>query len=55
METKGDGPEITTTTAPTAKSPLDTKTTAIKEMIAEARDTETTEKRTTKSSLQENP
>jgi hypothetical protein len=55
MEIKGHGPEITTTTAPTAKSPLDTKTTAIKEMIAEARDIEATEKRTIKSFLQENP
>jgi hypothetical protein len=55
METKGDGPEITTTTAPTAKSPPDTKTTTIKETIAEARDIEATEKKTTKSFLQENP
>jgi hypothetical protein len=54
METKGDSPEITTTMAPTAKSPLDTKTTAIKEIIAEAWDIEAMKKRTTKSSLQEN-
>jgi hypothetical protein len=49
MEVKGDGPEIMTTTAPIAKSPQDTKTTAIKEVIAEARDIEATGKRTTKS------
>jgi hypothetical protein len=55
MEVKGDGPEIMTTTAPIAKSPQDTKTTAIKEVIAEARDIEATEKRTTKSFPQENP
>jgi hypothetical protein len=55
MEIKGDGPEIMTTTAPTAKSPLDTKTTAIKEVITEARDIEAMEKRTIKSFLQENP
>jgi hypothetical protein len=51
MEVKGDDPEITTPTAPIAKSPQDTKTTAIKEVIAEARDIETTEMRTIKSSL----
>jgi hypothetical protein len=55
MEIKGDGPEITTTMAPIAKSPLDTKTTAIKEVIAEARDIEAMEKRSIKSFLQENP
>jgi hypothetical protein len=33
-EVKGDGPEITTTMALIAKSPQDTKTTAIKEVIA---------------------
>jgi hypothetical protein len=49
MEVKGDGPKITTTTAPIAKSPQDTKTTAIKKVIAEAQDIEATEKRTTKS------
>jgi hypothetical protein len=49
MEVKGDGPKITTTMAPTAKSPQDTKTTAIKEVIAETRDIEAMEKRTTKS------
>jgi hypothetical protein len=48
-EVKGDGPEITTTTAPIAKSLQDTKTTAIKEVIAEARDIEVTERRTIKS------
>jgi hypothetical protein len=52
IEIKGDDPEIMTTTAPTAKSPLDTKTTAIKEVIAEAQDIEATEKRTIKSFLQ---
>jgi hypothetical protein len=55
MEVKGDDPEITTPTAPIAKSPQDTKTTTIKEVIAEARDIEATERRTIKSSLQENP
>jgi hypothetical protein len=55
MEIKGDDPEITTITAPTAKPPLDTKTTAIKEVIAEAWDIEATEKKTIKSFLQENP
>jgi hypothetical protein len=55
MEIKGDDPEIMTTTAPTAKSLLDTKTTAIKEVITEAWDIEATEKRTIKSFLQENP
>jgi hypothetical protein len=55
MEVKGDDPETTTPTAHTAKSPQDIKTIAIKEMIAEARDIEATERRTTRSSLQENP
>jgi hypothetical protein len=55
MEVKGDGPEITTTTAPIAKSPQDTKTTAIKEVIAEAQDIEATERRTIKSFPRENP
>jgi hypothetical protein len=55
MEIKGDGPEITTTTAPIAKSPQDTKTTAIKEVIAEARDIKATEERNIKSFPQENP
>jgi hypothetical protein len=41
--------------AHTAKSPQDIKTTTIKEMIAEARDIEATERRTTRSFLQENP
>jgi hypothetical protein len=54
MEVKGDGPEITTTTAPIAKSPQDTKTTAIKKLIAEARDIKATEKRTIKSFPREN-
>jgi hypothetical protein len=49
MEIKGDGPEITTTMALIAKSPQDTKTTAIKEVIVEARDIKATEKRTIKS------
>jgi hypothetical protein len=44
MEIKGDGPETTTTTAPITKSPQDTKTTAIKEVIVEARDIEATER-----------
>jgi hypothetical protein len=55
IEIKGDGPEIMTTMAPTAKSPLDTKTTAIKEVIAKAQDIEATEKRIIKSFPQENP
>jgi hypothetical protein len=55
MKVKGDDPEITTPTAPIAKSPQDTKTTAIKKVIAEAWDIEATERRTIKSSLQENP
>jgi hypothetical protein len=55
MEVKGGGPEITTTTAPIAKSPQDIKTTAIKEVIAEARDIEATERRTIKSFPRENP
>jgi hypothetical protein len=54
MEVKGDGPEITRTMAPIAKLPQDTKTTAIKEVIAEARDIEATGKRTTKSFPREN-
>jgi hypothetical protein len=54
MEIKGDDLEIMTTTAPTAKSPLDTKTTVIKEVTAEAQDMKATEKRTIKSFLQEN-
>jgi hypothetical protein len=55
MEVKGDGPEITITTAHIAKSPQDTKTTATKEAIEEVQDIEATEKRTIKSSPQENP
>jgi hypothetical protein len=55
MEVKGDGPEITTIMALIAKSPQDTKTTAIKEVIAGTRDIEATGKRTTKSFPQENP
>jgi hypothetical protein len=51
MEVKEDDPTITTTTAPIAKSPQDTKTTAIKEVIAEARDIKATERRTIKSFL----
>jgi hypothetical protein len=54
MEIKGDDLETMTTTVPTARSPLDTKTIAIKEVIAEARDIEATEKKTIKSFLQEN-
>jgi hypothetical protein len=50
MEVKGDGLETTTTTALIAKSPQDTKTTAIKKATAEAQDIEVMEKRTTKSS-----
>jgi hypothetical protein len=55
MEVKGDDPETTTPTASTAKSPQDIKTTVIKETIAEARDIAVTEKRTIRSSHQENP
>jgi hypothetical protein len=55
LEVKGDDPEITTPTAHIAKSPQDIKTTALKEMIAEARDIEATKKRIIRSSLQENP
>jgi hypothetical protein len=55
MEVKGDGPEITKTTAPIAKSPQDTKTTAIKEVIAEVQDIKATERRTIKSFPRENP
>jgi hypothetical protein len=55
MEVKEDDPEITTPMVPIAKSPQVTKTTAIKEVIAEARDIEATERRTIKNSLQENP
>jgi hypothetical protein len=51
MEVKGDDPETTTHMAHTAKSPQDIKTTAIKEMIAEAQDIEATEMRNTRSSL----
>jgi hypothetical protein len=51
MGVKGDGPEIMTTTAPIAKSPQDTKTTVIKEVITEAQDIEATGKRTIKSFL----
>jgi hypothetical protein len=51
MKIKGDDPEITTTTAPIAKSPPGTKTTATKEVTAEARDIEATEKKTIKSFL----
>jgi hypothetical protein len=54
-EIKGDGSAITTTTAPIAKSPQGTKTTATKEAIAEVQDIKATEKRTIKSSPQENP
>jgi hypothetical protein len=49
MEIKGDGPKTMATTAPIAKSPQDTKTTAIKEVTAEAQDIEVTEKRTIRS------
>jgi hypothetical protein len=55
MEAKEEDPATTTTTAPTAKWPQDTKTTAIKGATAKARGIETTEKRTTKNSKQENP
>jgi hypothetical protein len=55
MEVKGDDPEIMTTMAPIAKSPQDTKTIAIKEVIAEVRDIKATEKRTIKSFPRENP
>jgi hypothetical protein len=55
MEVKGDGPEIMTTMALIAKLPQDTKTIAIKEVIAETWDIEATGKRTTKSFPQENP
>jgi hypothetical protein len=55
MEVKGDDPEIMTTMAPIAKSPQDTKTTAIKEVIAEARDIEATERRTIKGFPRKNP
>jgi hypothetical protein len=55
MEVKGDDPKTMTPMAPIAKSPQDTKTTAIKEVIAKARDIEATERRTIKSFLQENP
>jgi hypothetical protein len=50
MEVKGDGLEISTTMALIAKSPQDTKTTAIKEVIEEVQDIEVTEKRTIKNS-----
>ena len=55
MEVKGDDPETTTPTVHIAKSPQDIKTTVIKETIAEARDIAVTEKRTIRSSHQENP
>jgi hypothetical protein len=55
MEVKEDGLAITTTMAPIAKKPRGIRTTAIKEVIAEARDIEVTEKRTIKSFPQENP
>jgi hypothetical protein len=55
MEVKGDDPEITIPMALIAKSPRDIKTTVIKEVIAEAQDIEAMERRTTRSSLQENP
>jgi hypothetical protein len=55
MVVKGDDPETTTPTALTAKSPQDIKTTVIKETIAEAWDIAATEKKTTRSSHQENP
>jgi hypothetical protein len=54
MEVKGEDPETTTPMALIAKSPRDIKTTVIKEKIAEARDIAATEKRTIKSSHQEN-
>jgi hypothetical protein len=44
---KGGDPAITTTTAPIAKLPQGTKTIITKGMIAEARDTVATEKKTT--------
>ena len=55
MEVKGDDPETMIPTALIAKSPQDIKTTVIKETIAEAQDIEATEKRTIRSSRQENP
>jgi hypothetical protein len=55
MEAKGDDPETMTPTALTAKSPQDIKTTVIKETIAEAQNIAATEKRTIRSSHQENP
>jgi hypothetical protein len=55
MEVKGDDPDITIPTALIAKSPQGTKTTVTKEAIAEARDIEAMEKRTIRSSHQENP
>jgi hypothetical protein len=55
MEVKGDDPETMTHTAHTAKSPQDIKATAIREATAEARDIEAMGRRTTRSSLQENP
>jgi hypothetical protein len=55
MEVKGDEPETTIPTALVAKSPQDTKTTVIKETIAEARDIEAMGKRIIRSSHQENP
>jgi hypothetical protein len=55
MEVKGDDPETTTPTALIAKSLQDIRTAIIKETIAEAQVIAATEKRTIKSSHQENP
>jgi hypothetical protein len=55
MEVKGDDPETMTLMAHIAKSPQNTKTTAIKETIAEARGIKAMERRTTRNSLQEKP
>jgi hypothetical protein len=44
---KGGDPAITTTTAPTAKLPRDTKIVLIKEMIAEIQDTAAMEEKNT--------
>jgi hypothetical protein len=55
MEVKGDDPETTIPRAHIAKSLQDIKKTAIKEVIAGARDIKAMERRTTRSSLQENP
>jgi hypothetical protein len=43
---KGGDPTITTTMAPIAKQPWDTKTIIIKEMTAETQDTAATEEKT---------